>query len=63
MEEELEQRRSDALILCNRLLAALAENREDARSFFTGEVYKTYAVATDKAENKIAKIRNKIRYI
>lgn len=63
MEEELEQRRSDALVLCNRLLAALAENREDASSFFAGEVYRAYAAATDKAENKIAKIRNKIRYI
>ena len=63
MEEELEQRRSDALVLCNRLLAALAENREDAHSFFSGEVYRAYISATDKAENKIAKIRNKIRYI
>ena len=63
MEEELEQRRSDALVLCNRLLAALAENREDAHSFFSGEVYRAYIAAPDKAENKIAKIRNKIRYI
>lgn len=61
MEEELEQRRSDALVLCNRLLAALAENREDAHSFFSGEVYRAYIAATDKAENKVQTIKNMIR--
>jgi uncharacterized protein YukE len=61
MQEVLEQCRSDALILCDRLLAALAENREDANSFFAGELHQAYDAATDKAENKVVRIKNMIR--
>lgn len=61
MQEELEQCRSEALVLCNRLLAALAENRDDARSFFGGELYHTYDTAMDKAEGQVQKIKNMIR--
>ena len=61
MQEELEQSRSDALSLCDRLLAALEKNQEDGRSFFAGEVHQAYDAATDKAINKVQKIRNKIR--
>ena len=61
MQEELEQYRSYCLSLCNRLLAALEENRDDAHSFFAGEVYQAYASANEKAKNKVTKIRNKLR--
>ena len=61
MQEILEQGRSDSLILCDRLLAALEENREDAHSFFAGEVRRAYDAATEKAKNKVQNIRNKIR--
>lgn len=61
MQGELEQCRSDALALCDRLLTALEKNQEDARSFFAGEVHQAYDAATDKAKNKVQKIRNKIR--
>lgn len=61
MQHELEQCRLDSLSLCDRLLAALEENREDAHSFFAGELYQAYDAATDKAKNKVKKIRSKIR--
>lgn len=61
MQEEFEQRRSAALVLCNRLLAALEENQDDAHSFFGGEVYQVYDSTTDIAKNKVKKIRNEIR--
>lgn len=61
MQEELEQYRSDSLLLCDRLLTVLEENREDACSFFGGEVQRAYEAATDKAKNKVRIIRNKIR--
>ena len=61
MQEELEQCRSECLLLCDRLLSALEENREDAYLFFGGEVYPVYDAATDKAKNKVREIRNKVR--
>lgn len=61
MQNELEQCRLDSLLLCDRLLAALEENREDAHLFFGGEVYQAYDAATDKAKNKVQRIRSKIR--
>ena len=61
MQEELEQLRVESLSLCNRLLTLLEENREDAYSFFGGEVYQSYTDATEKAKNKAQKIRSKIR--
>lgn len=61
MQEELERCRSGSLALCDRLLTALEKNQEDAHSFFAGEVYQAYDDATDKAKNKVHKIRNKLR--
>ena len=61
MQEELEQCRLESLSLCDRLLVALEENQEDAHLFFAGEVYQAYDSATDKAKNKVKKIRNKLR--
>ena len=61
MLEELEQCKSESLALCDRLLAALEDNRDAARSFFAGELYQAYDAATDKAENQVKKIRSKIR--
>ena len=61
MQEELEQCRSECLILCGRLLYALEENRDDAHSFFSGKLYEAYDTVTDQAKNKVQKIKNKIR--
>lgn len=61
MQEEMEQWRLDSLSLCDRLLVLLEENREDACSFFGGEVFQDYVTATEKAKNKVQKIRSKIR--
>lgn len=60
MQEELEQCRLESLELCDRLLAMLEENREDAYSFFGGEVYQAYDAATDQAKRKLQKIKSKI---
>ena len=61
MQGEMEQCRADTLALCNRLLTALENNRDDARAFFAGEVHQAYDSATEKAENKVRQIRNKLR--
>lgn len=61
MREKLEQCRSDGVSLCDRLLDAMKENREDAHSFFAGELYQAYVDATDKARSKVKSIRIKIR--
>ena len=61
MQEELEQCRLGSLSLCDRLLVLLEENREDAHSFFGGEVYQAYDTTTEKAKNNVQRIRNKIR--
>lgn len=61
MQKDLEQHRSETLVLCNRLLVKLEQNREDAHAFLGGEVYQAYDTATEKAKNKVQKIRNKIR--
>jgi len=63
MQNELEQCRLDSLVLCDRLLAVLEENREDAHSFFGGEVYQAYDAATDKAQNKVREIRSKVKQL
>ena len=60
MQEKLEQCRADSLSLCSRLLAALEEDREDARSFFAGDVYQAYDSAAELAKNKVRNIRNNI---
>ena len=61
MQEELDQHKLDSLLLCDRLLVLLKENQEDACLFFAGEVYQAYNAATDKARNKMRKIKSKIR--
>ena len=61
MQREMEQCKAESLALCDRLLTALENNREDARSFFAGEVHQAYDSATEKAKNKAQKIRNKLR--
>ena len=61
MQEELERFRSDSLLLCERLLAMLEENREEACLFFGGEIHQAYDTVTEKAKNKTHVIRNKLR--
>ena len=61
MRKDLEQCRTDSVSLCDRLLTALEENREDARLFFGGEVYRAYETATERAKNKVKKIKSEIR--
>ena len=61
MQGELEQCRSDALALCNRLMTALEKNQEDANAFFAGEVHRAYDTVTDKAKYKVQQIKNKLR--
>lgn len=60
MQEELERYRSESMALCYRLMAKLDENRDEARSFFAGEILRSYEMATDKAKSKLSKIRNKL---
>lgn len=61
MQEELEQCKSDGLSLCDQLLILLEKNREDAHSFFGGEVYQAYVAATENAKNSVQRIRNQIK--
>lgn len=61
MDEKLEQCLTDSLALCDRLLISLNKNREDAYSFFAGELYRAYDAATDQAEQKVRKIKNRIK--
>ena len=59
MEEELEQQREYSLYLCDKLLAGLRENKNDAAAFLGGEIYKAYIKATEAAENKARRTKNK----
>ena len=62
-EQEFQLRRlqEQSLHLCNRLINSLNENKDDADSFFGGDVYKAYVEATELAINKANKAKNKIR--
>ena len=62
-EQEMELRRlqEQSLYLCNRLINSLNENKDDADSFFGGEVYKAYVEATESAVNRAKKAKQKIR--
>ena len=62
-EQEMELRRlqEQSLYLCERLINGLNENKDDADSFFGGDVYKSYVEATESAINKAKKAKNKIR--
>ena len=59
--EEVEKNRQISLSLCDRLLALIEENREDAHAFFGGEVHSAYVKANDKAKSKTRSIKNQIR--
>lgn len=61
MQEVLEQNKLESLALCDRLLTKLEENKEDACSFFGGEMYQTYNTVTDRAKHKVQTIKSKIR--
>ncbi|MBE6957139.1 MAG: hypothetical protein E7450_06770 [Ruminococcaceae bacterium] len=61
MEEELAQRRRISVTYCNKLLNEVKRDQEDVGEFFGGELYRTYLTAIDQVEEKIKKIRTKIR--
>ena len=61
MEEELAKYKAQSLQLCERILAELKRNQDDADLFFGGEIHKAYVSATDKAINEARTLRNKIR--
>ena len=61
MDEGAEQYRRVSLSYCDKLLAEVKQNQEDAELFFGGDLYKAYADATEQAEKKIKKIRTRIR--
>lgn len=63
MEEETEKYRAVSLEYCQRLLREIKRDREDAKLFFGGEIYKSYAAATDKAVDKAIKVQTKIRHL
>lgn len=50
-----------SLNLCDKLINELKNNKEDADSFFGGEVHKAYIKATDMALDKAKNIRAKLR--
>lgn len=60
MEKELEQCKLESLSLCDRILIALEGNREEANLFFSGKVLQAYDAATEKAKNKVKRIKNAI---
>ena len=62
-EQEMELRRlqEQSLYFCNRLINLLNENKEDAGSFFGGDVHKAYVGATESAISKAKRTKQKIR--
>ena len=63
MDNELCQRKYRSLNYCDRLRADLALWKEEARTFFGGEIYQAYIKATDQAIEKVQEVRAKIRNI
>ncbi len=61
MDEEREKYRAYSLSQCDKQIRDLTRNQSDADRFFGGEVYKAYVNATEKAIDRVRKIRNKIR--
>ena len=61
MEQERQRLKDESLYLCNRLINALDENKDDADAFLGGDVYKAYIEATESAVNKANIAKNKIR--
>lgn len=58
--EELLRRREISLELCRKLLRELESNKDDADTFFGGEMRKLYVEVTDMAKTKIKGIQTKI---
>lgn len=63
MTNEFETYKTNSLVLCEKLLWELKKNKEDAVSFFGGEIYKSYIDATDNAKIETKNIQTKIRNI
>lgn len=61
MEQEVEQYRDVCLALCNNLLVAFEENREEADRFCSGEIHKAYVSVNEKVAGKVRQIRIRIR--
>lgn len=63
MDDKINAYKTNSIYYCNKLLCSLEEDKDDADSFFGGEMHKAYIEATDKAISKTRKIQNKIRNI
>ena len=61
MDEQVQRYKADSLMLCNRLLNMLNEDRDDIDSFLGGENNKKYNYDTEKAIRKVKRTRVKIR--
>ena len=61
MDNPIENYKERSLELCDRLINQLNMNKDDANSFFGGEIYKSYIVATERAIEKANNGRYKIR--
>lgn len=61
MEEELKKYQMKNLELSCRLLENLHSNKQDAERIFQGEIYRSYAKATDRAIENAQQIKRKIR--
>ncbi len=61
MDDKIAIYKANSLSNCNKLLRELESNKDDADSFFGGEMYKAYIEVTDKVISKTRKIQNKIR--
>lgn len=61
MNDELTQYKEQCLLLSERLLCDLNRNKDDAESFFGGDIYKAYIRATEDAMRKTREVRNGIR--
>ena len=62
MDAELEMHRERCMALCNKLMRAMNQNREDADRFCGGDIHKAYVSVNEKVNDKVhstyAKIRN-----
>lgn len=47
--------------LCNKLIAELKDNEDEAQTFFGGELHKTYTEVTDSVREKVKAIKNRIK--
>lgn len=62
-EQELRRLRDQSLYYCNRLLNELNENKEEAATFFGGDICRAYVKATEAAINKAKRTKGKIQNI